>query len=504
MAFFGGNPFSTPVGQRIEQATDAALASENWALNMEICDMINDTEDGPKDAVKALRRRLQQNAGKNYTVVMYALTVLETCVKNCGRKFHLLATSKEFVQELVKLIGPKNDPPTAVQEKVLSLIQSWADAFKGNPDMAGVVQVYQDLKLKGVEFPMTDLDAMAPIHTPQRVRSVPELVPAQTKAPVVPRSTVTPPYQAPTMPVSGLNSDQLAKLRSELDVVQGNVRIFQEMLTELVPGQEHPSDLELLHDLNKTCQAMQARLVELIDKVAAEEVTHELLHLNDELNNLFLRYSRFEKNRNPSQAVPPLLRPEGKAPEETSALIDFGDQEQPSDMHLKLAGLDLGKGTVTSALSQINSVPAASQGRQVGADDEFDMFAQSRTTSYEKSKQTGSTYQDNVVNQTGLALGAVAQSRHVVNPESEEFLDEKLQSETDFDEMEAWLKGKPGAVPPSEAQQESITSTEFDRFLAERAAAAETLPPTGAVPGRPVAGRRHMEKEETENTLFAL
>jgi hypothetical protein len=56
-------------------ATDASLASENWALNMEICDLINDTEDGPKDGIKAIKKRLQQNAGKNYTVVMYTLTV---------------------------------------------------------------------------------------------------------------------------------------------------------------------------------------------------------------------------------------------------------------------------------------------------------------------------------------------------------------------------------------------------------------------------------------------
>lgn len=69
----------------------------------------------------------------------------------------------------MKLIGPKNDPPTAVQEKVLSLIQSWADAFKSQQDLNGVVQVYQDLLAKGIEFPPTDLDAMAPIHTPQRV-----------------------------------------------------------------------------------------------------------------------------------------------------------------------------------------------------------------------------------------------------------------------------------------------------------------------------------------------
>lgn len=85
----------------LEQATDGTLASENWALNMEICDLVNETEDGPRDAIKAIRKRLQQNAGRNYTVVMYTLTVLETCVKNCGKPFHVLACSKDFVQELV-------------------------------------------------------------------------------------------------------------------------------------------------------------------------------------------------------------------------------------------------------------------------------------------------------------------------------------------------------------------------------------------------------------------
>lgn len=69
----------------------------------------------------------------------------------------------------MKLIGPKNDPPTVVQEKVLSLIQSWADAFRHQPELSGVVHVYQDLLAKGIEFPATDLDAMAPIHTPERV-----------------------------------------------------------------------------------------------------------------------------------------------------------------------------------------------------------------------------------------------------------------------------------------------------------------------------------------------
>lgn len=87
-----------------EQATHETLPSEDWALNMEICDLVNDTEDGPKDAIKAIRKRLTQNAGKNYTVVMYTLTILETCVKNCGRKLHVLVCNKDFIQELVTLV----------------------------------------------------------------------------------------------------------------------------------------------------------------------------------------------------------------------------------------------------------------------------------------------------------------------------------------------------------------------------------------------------------------
>ena len=41
-----------------------------------------------------------------------------------------------------------------------------------------------------------------------------------------------------------------------------------------------------LHD---TCKAMQNRLVELISQLANDEVTAELLRINDLLNNLFLR-----------------------------------------------------------------------------------------------------------------------------------------------------------------------------------------------------------------------
>lgn len=52
------------------------------------------------------------------------------------------------------------------------LLQAWADAFRSSPDLTGVVQIYEELKRKGIEFPMSELETLSPIHTPQRVGGV--------------------------------------------------------------------------------------------------------------------------------------------------------------------------------------------------------------------------------------------------------------------------------------------------------------------------------------------
>ncbi|XP_016375087.1 TOM1-like protein 2 [Sinocyclocheilus rhinocerous] len=185
MEFLLGNPYSSPVGQCIEKATDGSLQSEDWTLNMEICDIVNETEEGPKDAMRAVKKRL--NGNRNFREVMLALTVLETCVKNCGHRFHIHVANRDFIEGvLVKIITPKSNPPAIVQDKVLSLIQAWADAFRSCPDLTGVVHIYKELKRKGIEFPMADLDALSPIHTPQR--GVPEVDPGTHK------------YRAPSQP----------------------------------------------------------------------------------------------------------------------------------------------------------------------------------------------------------------------------------------------------------------------------------------------------------------
>ena len=53
------------------------------------------------------------------------------------------------------------------------------------------------------------------------------------------------PMQAPSGPVVP-TPEQLGKIRSEIDIVNGNINVMSEMLTEMTPGQEEAGDLQLL------------------------------------------------------------------------------------------------------------------------------------------------------------------------------------------------------------------------------------------------------------------
>lgn len=45
-------------------------------------------------------------------------------MKNCGYRFHILVTTRDFVEGvLVRSIIPRNNPPLVVHDRVLSIIQ---------------------------------------------------------------------------------------------------------------------------------------------------------------------------------------------------------------------------------------------------------------------------------------------------------------------------------------------------------------------------------------------
>ncbi|XP_054459963.1 target of Myb1 membrane trafficking protein-like isoform X2 [Anoplopoma fimbria] len=483
MEFLIGNPFSTPVGQRIERATSGSLQSEDWGLNMEICDIINETDEGPRDAVKAIKKRIIGT--KNFREIMLALTVLEACVKNCGHRFHLLVASQEFIEGvLVQSILPKYNPPTALHDRVLSLIQSWADAFRSSPALAGVVSVYDDLKRRGLEFPMTDLDALSPIHTPNR--SIPENEAPETNPvaapthqsqpqapPSVPTQSTSPPVLSSDGPTS-LSPEQEQKLRSELSLVKGNLTVMTELLNELIPGQSQPDDTELLQQLYSVCKSMQTRVVELIPQLMDEGFIEELLVVNDDLNNAFIRYERFDR-LNKAQ-IP--------------------DSQQTSTTSRSLINLCQPAVITTTTTSQ-PAVSSSSTSQPQSADHkeegEFDMFAQTRGSSLAEQRKSVKYEDPGAVEGLAGALDTRLQVTGGMQPAKN-----SLQNDVD-----KWLSSD---TEEKSSVSEGVSSEEFDQFLEDRAKASDY----GGQPIRSVPSStsrpppQSTKQQERSDQLFSL
>ncbi|XP_035852583.1 target of Myb protein 1 isoform X3 [Sander lucioperca] len=427
MEFLMGNPFSTPVGQRIENATGSSLPAEDWALNMEICDMINSSEEGPRDAVRALKKRIMGN--KNFKEVMLALTVLETCVKNCGYRFHILVTTRDFVEGvLVRAIIPRNNPPLVLHDRVLSIVQAWADAFRSSPDLTGVVSVYEDLRRKGLEFPMTELDGYSPVQAPQKIK----------------------------------------KLKTELGVVRTNLTMMSDMMSQLDPVTVKQADMELLEQLYTVCKEMQDRIVKIVPRLSEERLIEELLAANDEMNTAFTRYHRFERRI-----------PNGQ------------NSAEKNHTYVNLADLDLtpesvsqsGIASVTndSAYSLSKADSLSSQMARLSTSESDDLLSQNVSTQQRPSEQSDGAVDGLAQAQHSRLHSAVTDDSPASTRSSSPKLDWMIKrgmipinQSTVMDDIEKWLELDDEYDDVEDS--DGVTSEEFDRFLAERAKAAERLP----------------------------
>ncbi|XP_072299585.1 target of Myb1 membrane trafficking protein isoform X4 [Eucyclogobius newberryi] len=416
MEFFLGNPFSSAVGQLIEKATSSSLPSEDWALNMQICDVVNTAEEGPRDAVRAIKKRVVGN--KNFKEVMMTLTVLETCVKNCGFKLHVLVTTRDFIEGvLVRAIIPRNNPPEVLHDRVLGIIQAWADAFRSSPDLTGVVSVYEDLRRKGLEFPTVELEGYS----------------------------------------SRQNHKEVQQLKTELAVVRSNLTTMSEMMSQLDPVTVKQADTELL-ELYSVCKEMQEKIVKVVPRLSEERLIEELLATNDEMNTAFSRYQRFEKRISNGQ----------HETQKEHTYVNLADLTPES-------GIQSGAASAESdgSLSQSQSGSLCGQMTKLSTSEAEDLHAFLHRTS-EQSEIAVDT-------QTSRLRPGGADESPVSTNSSSPKLDWMikrgmipLSQANVMDDIEQWLSLEDDYDDYEDS--DGVTSEEFDKFLAERAKVADRLP----------------------------
>ncbi|NXD96482.1 TM1L1 protein, partial [Chaetorhynchus papuensis] len=241
----------------------------------------------PKDAVKALKKKLSKNC--NHKEIRLTLSLLEMCVENCGPRFQSLVVKKDFCKDkLVKLLNPRYSLPIDMQEKILTFIMVWARGFQGMVDVSEVKEVYLELLKKGVEFPSCDTSSALVFLVFSQISPQPWAKSSPSSASPAKRSLLP----LPTGPTLLLTPEQIGKLYSELDMAKMNVRVMSSILKENVPGSENPDDMNLLQKLYKTCRMMQERIMELLVTVENEDVIVELIQVNEDLNNVLLGHER--------------------------------------------------------------------------------------------------------------------------------------------------------------------------------------------------------------------
>ncbi|XP_055636421.1 signal transducing adapter molecule 2 [Toxorhynchites rutilus septentrionalis] len=140
----------------IEKATSENNSQEKWGLIMEVCDKVTNGTASPKECLKGIVKRLNHS---DPHVVMQAITLLDACVSNCGKQFHLEVASRDFETEFKKLLQKSQQKtstvtiPTKVNTRLKLCLKKWAEAeFKSDPQLNLIPSLYQKLRSEGHDF----------------------------------------------------------------------------------------------------------------------------------------------------------------------------------------------------------------------------------------------------------------------------------------------------------------------------------------------------------------
>lgn len=143
MPIFGQSPFD----KLVEKATNESNVTEDWQSILECCDYINAQQTRPLEYFRSILKRMSHN---HPNVSIQAVILLDACVSNCGKKFHLEVASREFLNEARRLLERAHPK---VMERFKLMLKKWSEnEFKSDPELEVIPNLYAQLKKEGYDF----------------------------------------------------------------------------------------------------------------------------------------------------------------------------------------------------------------------------------------------------------------------------------------------------------------------------------------------------------------
>ncbi|KAF9681126.1 hypothetical protein SADUNF_Sadunf06G0193100 [Salix dunnii] len=318
------------VNSMVERATSDMLIGPDWAMNIEICDICNRDPVQAKDIVKGIKKKL---GSRNSKVQLLALTLLETMIKNCGDIVHMHVAEKDLLHEMVKIA--KKKPDFHVKEKILTLIDTWQEAFDGpRARYPQYYAAYQELLRAGAVFPPR-AERSAPVFTPPQTQPL-SSYPQNLRSIEYPQGAAESSAESEFPTLRGylrcvfvLIFELPFTSLTEIQNARGIMDVLAEMLNALDPSNKEGLRQEVIVDLVEQCRTYKQRVVHLVNSTSDESLLCQGLSLNDDLQRVLVRHESISSGTSaPGLLVKPKAESSGALVDIDAPLVDAGDNKE--------------------------------------------------------------------------------------------------------------------------------------------------------------------------------
>ncbi|CDS14196.1 hypothetical protein LRAMOSA06366 [Lichtheimia ramosa] len=274
----------TTITTNVEKATDPSMQEMDWSLVFAICDVVNNTEQGAKEARKLLQKKMLAD---NPQTQVLALELLDALSQNCQAKFQGQLSAKSFAEDLDTLATSKSSNDQ-VHSKLIMCLQNWVTRYGADPGFIGVHRVYERLTL-------------GTSHAPPPRRGNQNLVfrlatPAQFQL-------QQQQYHRQQQQQQQQQQQTSADPASDVLLAKNNAQLFSQTLSFTDPTQEDITKNELIQEFYGKCKMFQKILARHLETCNDSDIISSLLEANSELVTAFKAYDDMLERRAMNEAT---------------------------------------------------------------------------------------------------------------------------------------------------------------------------------------------------------
>ncbi|KAJ1072080.1 hypothetical protein K5549_013947 [Capra hircus] len=339
----------------LNKATNPSNRQEDWEYIIGFCDQINKELEGPQIAVRLLAHKIQ--SPQEWEAVQ-ALTVLEACMKNCGRRFHNEVGKFRFLNELIKVVSPKylgDRVSEKVKTKVIELLYSWTLAL---PEESKIKDAYHMLKRQGIVHsdPLISVDRTLIPSPPPRPKN--PVFDDEEKSKLLAKllkSKNPDDLQEANKLIKSMVKEDEARVQKvterlhTLEEVDNSVKLLGEMLRHYSREGSAEADKELMKELFDRCENKRRALFKLASETEDSDnslVLGDILQASDNLSRVINSYKTVVEGQVVNGEVVTSASPDSEVihPGNQGTLIDLAEVEVPSGPPPALAPTPAGSG----------------------------------------------------------------------------------------------------------------------------------------------------------------